>query len=247
MQSRGTAAVAGGGGGHHPHHNNGVHPIDRQENLLKIIVVGEPGIGKSCTIKRYVDDTFDANYKITMGVDFHLKILKMANQVIKLQLWDVAGQERFGPFLKVYFREAAGAIVVFDITSRSTFDRVPYWKNMVVESCSTIPCVLLANKCDLKKPMIADEEIEQVCKDLGFVAWYKCSALDGMNIPQGVQGLVNAILEEDRVVQPQQRKTGQLLVTDNERQPVQENADNNSFCGGLVSSIKNFFLGDDGK
>ncbi|RZF49240.1 hypothetical protein LSTR_LSTR014827, partial [Laodelphax striatellus] len=88
---------------------------DRRESLFKILVIGELGAGKTSIIKRYVHEFFSQNYRATIGVDFALKVLNWdQNTVVRLQLWDIAGQERFGNMTRVYYKEAVGALIVFD-------------------------------------------------------------------------------------------------------------------------------------
>ncbi|MEQ2171900.1 hypothetical protein GOODEAATRI_015319 [Goodea atripinnis] len=102
----------------------------QQEHLFKVLVVGDLGVGKTSIIKRYVHQIFSQHYRATIGVDFALKVLQWDNDtVIRLQLWDIAGQERYGNMTRVYYREAVGALVVFDVTRASTFEAVLKWKD----------------------------------------------------------------------------------------------------------------------
>ncbi|KAA0202538.1 hypothetical protein HAZT_HAZT006786, partial [Hyalella azteca] len=125
---------------------------DKNEHLFKILVIGELGTGKTSIIKRYVHQFFSQHYRATIGVDFALKVVSWdANTVIRLQLWDIAGQERFGNMTRVYYKEAVGAFIVFDVTRAQTFDCVSKWKNdldtkVTLPNGSPIPTVLLANK-----------------------------------------------------------------------------------------------------
>lgn len=83
----------------------------------KILVIGEPGIGKTSLIRRYVDNVFDKNYTATLGVDFALKVVPWENNMqIQLQLWDIAGQERFSSMTRVYYKQATACVIIFDIT-----------------------------------------------------------------------------------------------------------------------------------
>jgi len=127
------------------------------EYVFKVMVVGAGETGKTALIQRIVKDVFSSNYKVTIGVDFAMKTLRWDDKtVIRLQLWDIAGQERFGRMTRVYYKEAVGAFVVFDVTSKTTFDLVSFWKEDIDQKVtlpdgSRLPCVLLANKCDLVK------------------------------------------------------------------------------------------------
>lgn len=123
-----------------------------REHLYKILVIGELGTGKTSFIKRYVHQFFSQNYRATIGVDFALKVLHWdQNTIVRLQLWDIAGQERFGNMTRVYYKEAVGAFIVYDVTRNATFDCVSKWKQdldskVQLPDGSPIPCILLANK-----------------------------------------------------------------------------------------------------
>eukprot|EP01103_Thecamoeba_quadrilineata_P009809 TRINITY_DN1991_c0_g1_i2.p1 TRINITY_DN1991_c0_g1~~TRINITY_DN1991_c0_g1_i2.p1 ORF type:complete len:179 (-),score=36.32 TRINITY_DN1991_c0_g1_i2:118-654(-) len=142
----------------------------------------------------------------SIGVDFALKVINWDNNtVIRLQLWDIAGQERFGNMTRVYYKEAVAAFVVFDVTRSSTFDAVQKWKNDI--DCKvtlppddrTIPVVLLANKVDLQKEAFqkTPAQMEKYCEENGFVGWFETSAKDNINIEKAAKFLVNKILEND--------------------------------------------------
>uniref|UniRef100_A0A8C4RQT8 RAB38, member RAS onco family n=1 Tax=Erpetoichthys calabaricus TaxID=27687 RepID=A0A8C4RQT8_ERPCA len=112
----------------------------QKEHLYKILVIGDLGVGKTSIIKRSVHQNYSPNYRATIGVDFALKVLNWdADTVVRLQLWDIAGQERFGNMTRVYYREAMGAFIVFDITRPSTFEAVMKWKEDL-DSKVTVLC-----------------------------------------------------------------------------------------------------------
>jgi len=176
-----------------------------KEYLYKILVVGDIGTGKTSIIKRYVHNIFSLHYKSTIGVDFALKVLQWDNDiVVRLQLWDIAGQERFGNMTRVYYKEAVGALVVFDVTRVSTFEAVTKWKNdidakVMLPDGKPIPVVLLANKCDLAKEGLVKNatQMDKHCEDKGFIGWFETSAKENLNIDKACRFLVSKILEND--------------------------------------------------
>ncbi|KAL0969951.1 hypothetical protein UPYG_G00235050 [Umbra pygmaea] len=180
----------------------------QQERLLKVLVIGDLGVGKTSIIKRYVHQIFSQHYRATIGVDFALKTLNWDHKtVVRLQLWDIAGQERYGNMTRVYYREAVGALVVFDMTRASTFQAVLKWKRdldskVALGNGRTVPTVLLANKCDQLSTGLCSKlpKLENFTKDHGFVGWYETSAKDNTNIDAAVTCLVQSImaLEDDR-------------------------------------------------
>merc|ERR1712000_145609 len=175
------------------------------EYLYKVLVVGDIGTGKTSIIKRFVHNIFSMHYKSTIGVDFALKVINWdQNTVVRLQLWDIAGQERFGNMTRVYYREAVGAFVVFDVTRVATFEAVQKWKSDIDSKVTLppddrpIPVVLLANKCDLNpKDGLNKEDMDKFCAEHGFAGFFQTSAKDNVGIDQGAKFLVQKILETD--------------------------------------------------
>jgi len=178
----------------------------KNEHLYKVLVIGELGTGKTSIIKRYVHQFFSQHYRATIGVDFALKVVHWdQNTVIRLQLWDIAGQERFGNMTRVYYKEAVGAFIVFDVTRTSTFESVAKWKQdldakVQLPDGSPIPCVLLANKCDQPKEGIVATpgKLDEYCKEKGFAGWFETSAKDNINIDDAAKFLVGTILQNDQ-------------------------------------------------
>eukprot|EP01095_Lingulamoeba_sp_RSL-Kostka_P006754 TRINITY_DN2136_c0_g3_i1.p1 TRINITY_DN2136_c0_g3~~TRINITY_DN2136_c0_g3_i1.p1 ORF type:complete len:235 (+),score=88.36 TRINITY_DN2136_c0_g3_i1:50-706(+) len=182
------------------------------EYLYKVLVVGDIGTGKTSIIKRFVHGMFSMSYKSTIGVDFALKVINLdENSIVKLQLWDIAGQERFGNMTRVYYKEAVGAMVVFDVTRPSTFEAVQKWKSdidakVTLPDNRPIPIVLLANKCDLAKEGICEDKskMDAYCQENGFVGWFETSAKDDSGIEPAARFLVQKILENDTGGVPEQ-------------------------------------------
>ncbi|XP_063049746.1 ras-related protein Rab-38 [Engraulis encrasicolus] len=174
----------------------------QQERLLKVLVIGDLGVGKTSIIKRYVHHIFSQHYRATIGVDFALKVLNWDHQtVVRLQLWDIAGQERYGNMTRVYYREAVGALVVFDMTRLSTFQAVLKWKGdldskVALSNGRPVPVVLLANKCDQQQYGLCSKmpKLDAFSKEHGFVGWYETSARDDTNIDAAIMCLVENIM-----------------------------------------------------
>jgi len=145
-------------------------------------------------------------YLKKIGVEFALKVINWDDEtVVRLQLWDIAGQERFGNMTRVYYKEAVGAFIVFDVTRPSTLDGVRKWKadidsKVTLPDGSVVPVVLLANKCDLpKRGLVASaEEMDKFCEEYGFVGWFETSAKENINIDKGARFLVSKVLENDQ-------------------------------------------------
>lgn len=176
------------------------------QRVLKIIVVGDMGTGKTALIRKFVEGNFSEFYKITIGVDFANKIVKCGDASADVQLWDIAGQERFGNMTGVYYREAVGAVVVFDVMRSPTFDMTKVWKKDIYEKVRTskgqpVPTILLGNKIDL---MEKDEtwearraEILEYSKENGFLGFFETSAKEGTNVDESLMHLVQHIIENN--------------------------------------------------
>ncbi|XP_015587449.1 ras and EF-hand domain-containing protein homolog isoform X2 [Cephus cinctus] len=181
---------------------------EKREHLYKILVIGELGAGKTSIIKRYVHQFFSQHYRATIGVDFALKVLNWdPHTIIRLQLWDIAGQERFGNMTRVYYKEAVGAFIVFDVTRSATLDAVVKWKQdldskVQLPDGSPIPCVLLANKCDQQKEGLVNSpgKMDDYCKEKNFAGWFETSAKENINIEEAARFLVNKILQNDQII-----------------------------------------------
>ncbi|KAJ5072149.1 ras-related protein rab-32 [Anaeramoeba ignava] len=193
---------------------------DDKGYLYKVLVVGDSGTGKTSYINSFVHGIFSNRYKATIGVDFALKVMNISDdKVVRLQLWDIAakmklkfiykikiklGQERYTNMTRVYYNEAVGAFVVFDVTRMDTLENVKKWKNDIdsktfLPDGSVIPVVLLANKFDLTPEGFGktDKEMDEFCKEFGFLGWFPTSAKTKLNINECAQFLVNKILEND--------------------------------------------------
>ncbi|KAI5098625.1 ras-related protein Rab-38, partial [Silurus meridionalis] len=179
--------------------------MQQMEHRYKVLVIGDLGVGKTSIIKRYVHQNFSANYRATIGVDFALKVLNLDQDTIRLQLWDIAGQERFGNMTRVYYRDALGAFVVFDVTRSCTFEAVRKWKEDLDEKVRVpggkrFTAVLLANKCDEEKDDAINNifsSMEQFCSELGFISCFETSAKENINIDEAVNCLVRHIMASE--------------------------------------------------
>jgi len=196
------------------------------EYVCKVIVVGDIGTGKTSLIQRYTNGTFDKGYKATIGVDFCLKEIQWnRNTTVSVQLWDIAGQERFANLTRMYYKEARGAFVVFDIFREKTFEAVLKWKadidsKVTLPDGRVIPVVLLANKCDLTDKTI---DLDEFCKKFGFEKWFLTSAKEDIGITDASRFLVQKILENDESYSKgssnEEMGTGSLVITNPSSKP----------------------------
>ncbi|KAG8980227.1 Ras- protein Rab-4B [Tulasnella sp. JGI-2019a] len=131
--------------------------VEAYDFLLKIIIIGEAGTGKSCLLHHFIQNTFKEHSQHTIGVEFSSRTISVGEKKIKLQLWDTAGQERFRSVTRSYYRGAAAALLVFDITSRASFQNLSRWLTDARALGSPhLVTVLVGNKCDREE----DREVE---------------------------------------------------------------------------------------
>jgi Ras-related protein Rab-2A len=153
--------------------------------LFKYIIVGDSGSGKSCLLLRFTDNRFENYHDVTIGVEFGTKIINIDHTPIKIQVWDAAGQESFRSITRAYYRNSTVALLVFDITRRSTFKSVKTWlKDIQNETSDTVVIVLVGNKCDLDhRRQVKKEEAEALAKKHGLI-YLESSAKTGENVEE---------------------------------------------------------------
>lgn len=137
--------------------------------LLKLVIIGDPGVGKTALLLRYIDNSFNDSYLCTIGVDFKVKTVEVAGKVVKMQIWDTAGQERFKPITKCYYRGAHGAIAVFDLGNRDSWSHAKTWVEEYKEHNPLQPqhmVVLVGNKADAEDRKVTLEEGEALGREL---------------------------------------------------------------------------------
>jgi Ras-related protein Rab-8A len=164
---------------------------------LKILTIGESGVGKTCVLRRFVENKFMKNHFATIGIDFKTKTVQYGGSSIKLKIWDTAGQERFRNITNQYYKGADGIALIFDVTDRKSFDKIKEW--MMQIRCNTqadeIGLVLMGNKCDFESREVTPEDGEKLGQELG-IKYYETSALDGKNINEAFNYLTGEIMKK---------------------------------------------------
>ncbi|MHA1300730.1 MAG: Rab family GTPase [Candidatus Helarchaeota archaeon] len=166
---------------------------------LKMVVVGDPAVGKTSIIRRFADDKFEDDYKHTIGADFNVKVIEFpeSKRNAVLTVWDIGGHERFEIIRRYYYEGSHAGLIVFSLTNKESFKSVTNWYNDLRQYLKNIPIILIANKKDLvDEIVIEDSEIEAKVKELELVQYFKTSAKTGENVEKAFSALAKKKLEE---------------------------------------------------
>ena len=164
-------------------------------NTIKIILLGESGVGKSRICHSYIKSLKDFNDMSTIGVDFKFKEVKVDNMKFRVHIWDTAGQERFRSIIKNYFRNNDGNILVFDLTNRQSFIKLESWLLEINEHSDNKNVFLVGNKLDmvnLDNDYIRDHEITELISAYPNIKkYYKLSAVTRNNFDESINDIIN--------------------------------------------------------
>jgi len=182
------------------------------DQLFKIVLIGDSGVGKSNLLKRYIKDMFSADEKSTIGVEFATKIVELGEgKRIKAQIWDTAGQERYRAITNAYYRRALGAMLLYDVASQQSFDHVEQWLTELREHASrNVVVMLVGNKTDLGDRKVATEEGQRFADAEGLL-FMETSALSGDNVERAFLSILEAVNEQVALTDPED--TNQLPNT----------------------------------
>uniref|UniRef100_A0ABI7XWY8 Ras-related protein Rab n=2 Tax=Felidae TaxID=9681 RepID=A0ABI7XWY8_FELCA len=137
-------------------------------------------------------------------VDFALKVLQWSDsEVVRLQLWDIAGQERFTSMTRLYYRDASACVIMFDVTNATTFTNSQRWKQdldskLTLPNGEPVPCLLLANKCDLSPWAVSRDQVDRFSKENGFTGWTETSVKENKNINEAMRVLIEKMMSNSR-------------------------------------------------
>jgi small GTP-binding protein len=173
-----------------------------QNIVLKIVVAGDGGVGKTSLIRRYVSGCFNPSEHITIGCDFHTKTIEAeVGGKYKFQIWDLGGQEQFRMLLPLWSKGLRGAILTFDVGSIESYLHLDEWLALIVngERHRKFPIIVVGNKRDLSDGAIRESDLESYVAKRGLNAYYMVSAKDGTSVASPFVGLLNLILSTESV------------------------------------------------
>ena len=163
---------------------------------FKILTIGESGVGKTCILRRFVENKFLKNHLATIGIDFKTKNLNIDNKEIKLKIWDTAGQERFRNITTQYYKGADGIVLVYDVTDDGSFEKIRDWMAQIQANTQKdeLGFVLLGNKCDMEPRVITEEQGNKMAEELK-INYFETSALNGLGINEAFEQLARDIMK----------------------------------------------------
>merc|ERR1712216_116729 len=162
--------------------------------LFKLLLIGDSGVGKSCLLLRFADDTYTESYISTIGVDFKIRTVDLDGKTIKLQIWDAAGEERFRTITSSYHRGAHGIIVVYDVTDMDSFNNVKQWLNEIDRYASeSVNKLLVGNKSDLTAKKQVDTQTAKAFADEIGIPFLETSAKNSTNVEQAFMTMAGEI------------------------------------------------------
>lgn len=163
---------------------------------VKILLVGDSGVGKTCLLLRYNDNYFQDNFVSTIGVDFRSKLIEYNHHKVNIQVWDTAGQDKFRSITSTYYRGAEGVMIAFDVTNANSIKRIKYWQEEVynnIERNISIPIILVGNKIDLlEKREVSYEEGERIANELNM-DYFECSSKTNEGVEEAFDYMISKI------------------------------------------------------
>eukprot|EP01102_Stenamoeba_stenopodia_P006239 TRINITY_DN170_c0_g1_i3.p1 TRINITY_DN170_c0_g1~~TRINITY_DN170_c0_g1_i3.p1 ORF type:complete len:202 (-),score=34.99 TRINITY_DN170_c0_g1_i3:214-819(-) len=192
--------------------------MEQCDYLLKILLIGDSGVGKSSLLLRYADNCFSESYTSTIGVDFKIRLIDIDGKRVKLQVWDTAGQERFRTITSSYYRGAHGIVVVYDVTNASTFNNVNEWLGEIDRyATSGVNKMLVGNKNDLTSKRVVETSKGEELASSMKIPFVETSAKSSDNVEKIFLSMARDIIrdrfannaaapKQERVALPEQQQ-----------------------------------------
>ncbi|MHA2473071.1 MAG: Rab family GTPase [Promethearchaeota archaeon] len=165
------------------------------DHIFKVLLLGDFSSGKEELYKKYISRSVHEGQKLTTGVDFCSKNYEVDGRKIKIQFWDIGGEERFRFLLSQYCKGSNRAVIMYDITDKQSLDHVPEWAQIVRESTGDIPIILVGNKLDLEESReVSREEGIKIAEQNSYSLFVEVSTNTGENIEKMLQSFVKDLI-----------------------------------------------------
>ena len=170
---------------------------EKKSNNIHILTLGNSAVGKTSLVVRFAENRFFETHVSTIGVDFIKKEIMLNDIPVNIQIWDSAGQEKYRSVSKQYFKKAQGVFLVFDLTSRASFEEILNWLDIIKkETTSGLPIVLVGNKCDLCNRVISEEEANEFANNKN-IQYFETSAAKGIKVNEAFYALAELCWEKE--------------------------------------------------
>ena len=175
-----------------------------EKYILKLLTIGDQFVGKSSIINRYIDDKFNEDIKPTLAIDFKTKMIQKGENLIKISIYDTAGEEKYRHLIKNYYNGSNGILLVFDITDKNSFDNLNFWLDELEKNCNlnNLYIFLVGNKTDLKKERKVSYDEAKNFADMKKIPYIEISAKTGDNIDKlfndFIKGTIINIIEQKK-------------------------------------------------
>jgi len=174
----------------------------QKKMLLKVIILGDSGVGKTSLMNQYVNKKFNTQYKATIGADFLTKEVTVEDRLVTMQIWDTAGQERFQSLGVAFYRGADSCVLVFDVVQPKTFDNLDSWRDEFLIQAGprdpdNFPFVVLGNKVDLDTRAVPQKRALAWCQAKGNIPYFETSAKEAINVEQAFQVIAKNALQQE--------------------------------------------------
>lgn len=180
----------------------------RKKVLLKVIILGDSGVGKTSLMNQYVNRKFSNQYKATIGADFLTKEIMVDDRLVTMQIWDTAGQERFQSLGVAFYRGADCCVLVFDVNNLKSFETLESWRDEFLLQASprdpdNFPFVVLGNKIDMEesKRQVSQKRAMTWCQQKGNIPYFETSAKEAINVEQAFQTIAKKALSQETEVE----------------------------------------------
>ncbi len=175
-----------------------------EKYILKLLTIGDQFVGKSSIINRYIDDKFNEDIKPTLAIDYKTKMIQKGENLIKISIYDTAGEEKYRHLIKNYYNGSNGILLVFDITDKNSFDNLNFWLDELEKNCNlnNLYIFLVGNKTDLKKERKVSYDEAKNFADMKKIPYIEISAKTGDNIDKlfndFIKGTIINIIEQKK-------------------------------------------------
>ncbi|ODV93693.1 hypothetical protein PACTADRAFT_51457 [Pachysolen tannophilus NRRL Y-2460] len=175
-----------------------------KKTFLKVIILGDSGVGKTSLMQQFVNGKFSHQYKATIGADFLTKELIIDDKNVTMQIWDTAGQERFQSLGVAFYRGADCCVLVYDVTNTKSFESVSSWRDEFlvqanIKDPENFPFVVIGNKIDVEenKRLISNKKATTLCSNLGSLPYFETSAKEAVNVEQAFDVVARNALQQE--------------------------------------------------